>query len=141
MKKAVWTLFAVLFIGFSLSACSVGGNSSTDNSTSSIDVTSSSSDSETESSVNETQYTLTYHLGDFENDSIAYISSKTQKVSYGETLNLLVPTRSGYQFVCWKVQGQSTPYQDTTYNFQRDITLVAAWAEVLNGSSEWTENG
>ena len=74
-------------------------------------------------------YTIIYHLGEFENDSNANISTKTQPVAYGDAFELAIPTYLGYDFVCWTVEGEDKPFKETKYYRTDNITLVASWKQ------------
>ena len=138
MKKQI--LFLLLFALICVSGVACG-----DSSASSLPIESSASDESTQSDSSaqaRTPYTITYHFGELEHTANVSITAKTQTVYYGETFTTYTPTCSGYVFVCWKMQGETTPFQLTTYTIEDDITLIATWANALpDDNSEWTENG
>ena len=144
MKKQVLFLLLTAFICASGVACgsSSASSSSIDTSQSSPSSVSDESTQSDSSAQAKTPYTITYHFGELENGANVSITAKTQTVYYGETFTTYKPTCSGYVFVCWKMQGETTPFQMTTYTIEDDITLIATWANALpDDDSEWTENG
>ena len=81
----------------------------------------------------EKTYTITYDLGI---NKYATISSTTQTVAYGETLNLAMPQYSGSaQFLGWYIadeNGNATTQKvesGNEYLWEKDVTLIAKWQE------------
>ena len=69
-------------------------------------------------------YTVHYDIGD---DPNAQIQASTQSVVFGGEFTPLLPTRSGYTFVCWLIRGTNEPFESQTYTVAGDTHLVAKW--------------
>ncbi len=69
-------------------------------------------------------YVITYKV----EESGAQISATEQKVSYLAEYELLTPTRAGYRFDGWKIEGESELFDsEGVYSYTEDITLVPEW--------------
>ena len=69
------------------------------------------------------EYTITYDANG------GTVTPATQKVTYGSDIELATPTREGYTFLGWLLDGY--PLEESsvfTWNVARDVTLVAAWS-------------
>ena len=107
---------------------------------SSLETSSENSTIEESSSEEDGVFTITYNVNS-PNDSIAIVNSRTHKVRYGESFTLQTPNCPGYVFLYWAREGENTPFQQSTYLFEEDITLVAQWELNTEDSFWWTENG
>ncbi len=70
-----------------------------------------------------------------------YVEKPVQGISYGDALNLQTPTKNGYSFVGWFLDG--VLITANKYEYTKDIELVAKWTEntytlvyVTNGGNE-----
>ena len=156
MKKTA--LFLVTALCCLTTACNHGTNSTVDSSDytsqdsaqSSVSVDesdsieeSTSEDISIEDSVSEEDenvFTITYDENS-PNNSTAIVDNRTQRVGYGESFTLQIPRCPGYTFLYWTREGENTPFQQTTYLLQEDVTLVAKWELNVEDSFWWTENG
>lgn len=65
------------------------------------------------------------------------ISSTVQKVTYLAEYELLTATRVDYQFIGWKIEGESAQFDSKgVYSFTEDIVLVPIWRWI---EGEWVE--
>ncbi len=64
-------------------------------------------------------YTVTYDANG------GYVAPSTQAVTYGSEVKLVVPTRSGYDFVGW--QNGTVTVEDGIWEIASDVKLVAIW--------------
>ena len=71
------------------------------------------------------KYTVYYDIGE---DLYAKIESKTQTVTYGEELVLLLPTRFGYTFDGWVFADTNEPFSLEKYTVAGDAHLIAKWS-------------
>ena len=67
----------------------------------------------------EAKYTITYYANGGE------LENYYQSVTYGKAFELPTPTRTGYTFIGWYLNG--TLYNANTYEFANDISLHASW--------------
>lgn len=75
-------------------------------------------------------YSVQYNLdgGAFATGIVPFSEAK-----YGDNVQLYNPTKEGYVFKGWKVDGSETLYSNTiSWNFTTNITFVAVWEEVIN---------
>ncbi len=73
------------------------------------------------------EYSVSYNL-----DGGAFATGITpfDKATYQEIIQLYAPTKAGYIFKGWKVEGSNALYNNnTTYNFTSNVTFVAVWEE------------
>ena len=80
-------------------------------------------------------YTVTYRLN---NGALADGETNPETITVLDTVVLNNPTREGYDFLGWEIQGQEG-YVDELKNIVSDITVVAKWERkvvVDNSSSE-----
>ena len=61
-----------------------------------------------------------------------------QQVWFGEEFNLLKPTCETHLFVKWLIQGTNTEYSADTYQYQKDLYLVAVWVEEDEEEKDWS---
>ena len=123
-----------------LSSVEISSDSSVTSSEETISSVEISSDSSVTSSEDENAFTIYYEVNSPEH-SEASVRNTTQTVRYGEAFTLEIPTCPGYDFVCWKKRGETTPFTQGTYLLQEDVTLVATWEIDEDDSYWWTENG
>ncbi len=64
----------------------------------------------------------------------------TINVLYGQSYTLPKPTKSGYVFKCWKLDGKEIPVSGTWEIDQEDIVLVAEYLQETDEGGVWTPN-
>ena len=75
---------------------------------------------------------LTYHVSFDPNGGEC--SNSAMDVVFGTNLTLPVPTRSGYYFNGWWIDG-ATIVEDGIWNIDHDVSLIAKWHQVYKASS------
>ena len=84
--------------------------------------------------------TITYKLGSLEDKKWAVsIPGYEQTAEPGSTVQLYVPSCSGYVFKGWKNAKTGEMIGDGTFNLMEDVELVAVWSVDNAGDDDWTD--
>ena len=84
-------------------------------------------------------YTITYSLGERENDRYAAIDQTSQGVTFDQPYNLYTPTCRGYKFVKWVISGTQEELKNGTYDRDANIELTAVWELDVDSDRWWTD--
>jgi uncharacterized repeat protein (TIGR02543 family) len=81
------------------------------------------------------EYTITYDAGE------GSVDTATQTVTYDAIPGVFaVPTREGYNFVCWTYEGKAVQATDV-WKIAGNVTFVATWVEIEKRTVTFVQDG